>query len=495
MTTPTRNNRYQLPSWPPTEFTVDLWNAVFGDLADRITDREQLEATFETLKAQGIQASLDYIQINVAPQIVNLQQSITVAQNQIDQIIIGGKAPDTLKFGGQLPAYYATAQALSQGLAEKVPTTRKVNGKDLSGDIALEKADVGLGNVNNTADADKPISSDQATAFAKRVRVDAGQVLTDAEKGQARANIGVSAIAGYRNKIINGNFDIWQRGVSQTASGYGSDDRWANLNTGNTKVHSLQTFAIGQSEVPGNPTYFSRTVVTSVVGAGNECIKAQRIENVGTLNSKKATVSFYAKADAPKNIALELNQYFGPSGSSRVFIPLGLVALTTSWKRYDVVVDIPGIAGKTIDANNFLELVFWFNAGSNFSSRASNLGQQSGTFDIARVSLVEGDATAEADPYSARHVQQELLLCQRYCCLIFTGLQSGATGTTLNYFRFPTEMRVTPSRTAIGLGTVVNAAVNNDFGSASNRGGYFQINVTAPGGYVDGYAMRFDAEL
>ncbi|WP_223564982.1 hypothetical protein [Agrobacterium tumefaciens] len=115
LTTPTRGNRYQLPSWPPTEFTIALWNEVFGDLADRITDREQLEATFETLKAQGIQASLDYIQATVAPQIVSLQNSITLAQEQIDQIIIGGKAPDALKFGGQLPAYYATAEGL-QGL-------------------------------------------------------------------------------------------------------------------------------------------------------------------------------------------------------------------------------------------------------------------------------------------------------------------------------------------------------------------------------------------
>lgn len=109
---PTRDNRYQLPSWPPTEFTIDLWNAVFGDLADRITDREQLEATFESLMAQGIQASLDYIQATVAPQIASLQHSISLAQDQIDQIIVGGKAPDALKFGGELPSYYATAQGL-----------------------------------------------------------------------------------------------------------------------------------------------------------------------------------------------------------------------------------------------------------------------------------------------------------------------------------------------------------------------------------------------
>lgn len=112
LTTPTRGNRYQLPSWPPTEFSVALWNLVFGDIAERLTDREKLEATFESLKAQGIQASLDYIQETVAPQIVKLQKSISLAQEQINQIIIGGKAPDALKFGGELPEYYATAEGL-----------------------------------------------------------------------------------------------------------------------------------------------------------------------------------------------------------------------------------------------------------------------------------------------------------------------------------------------------------------------------------------------
>lgn len=115
---PTRDNRYQLPSWPPTDFTIDLWNETFGDLADRITAREQLEATFESLMAQGIQASLDYIQVNVAPQIANLQQSISLAQQQIDQIIVGGTAPNTLKLGGKEAAWYASAQSVENALQD-----------------------------------------------------------------------------------------------------------------------------------------------------------------------------------------------------------------------------------------------------------------------------------------------------------------------------------------------------------------------------------------
>ncbi len=109
---PERSDGYQLPSWPKTLIDRLLWNTTMADIHARLVAREELEASFESLMTQGIQASLDYIQVNVAPQLATLQQSISLAQDQIDQIIIGGKAPDTLKFGGQLPAYYATAQGL-----------------------------------------------------------------------------------------------------------------------------------------------------------------------------------------------------------------------------------------------------------------------------------------------------------------------------------------------------------------------------------------------
>lgn len=58
-----------------------------------------------------------------------------------------------------------------------VPTTRTVNGKALSTNINILPIDIGLGNVNNTADLDKPVSSFQQTAINARQ-------LTS-EKGQA----------------------------------------------------------------------------------------------------------------------------------------------------------------------------------------------------------------------------------------------------------------------------------------------------------------------
>lgn len=51
----------------------------------------------------------------------------------------------------------------------RVPTTRKVNGHALSADITITKGDVSLGNVDNTADLDKPISTATQSALDDKV--------------------------------------------------------------------------------------------------------------------------------------------------------------------------------------------------------------------------------------------------------------------------------------------------------------------------------------
>lgn len=65
-------------------------------------------------------------------------------------------------------AFAEIAQALdntSIALAGKVPISRTVNGKALDSNITLTKADIGLGNVDNTADKDKPLSTAQQSAI------------------------------------------------------------------------------------------------------------------------------------------------------------------------------------------------------------------------------------------------------------------------------------------------------------------------------------------
>lgn len=465
LTTPTRDNRYQLPSWPPTEFTVDLWNAVLGDLADRITDREKLEATFETLKASGIQASLDYIQVNVAPQIANLQTSINLAQAQIDQIIIGGKAPDTLRFGGQLPTYYATAQALADGLSGRVPAGRRVNGKELSADVTLEKADIGLGSVDNTADADKPISSATAASLAKGIRVDAAQVFTEAEKGLARANMGAGVLAGLRNKLLNGNFDVWQNGVVFTPYGwaYTADMAASDRNgTGATVTVSRQAFALGQTDVPGNPLFYYRYAQT-VAGSGATIndVYRQPIEGVQTLSGETATFTFYARcASGTVPVRPRITQGFGTSGtpSAPVEVFGDVVNLTTAWQRFDAVFNVPSVSGKTRGtANN--DALF-----ATVEAMNKNAVQ---TIDLARLSFVPGNALADPDPAGTGDDQLEQSLCRRYYRFI-PNLSMYPMDTSASSLNRRIELPLEPPMRRAPAVTATPAAEVTSFYTASN---------------------------
>ena len=59
--------------------------------------------------------------------------------------------------------------ATQTALDGKVPTTRTVNGHALSENVEITKTDVGLGNVDNTSDANKPISTATQAALDSKV--------------------------------------------------------------------------------------------------------------------------------------------------------------------------------------------------------------------------------------------------------------------------------------------------------------------------------------
>lgn len=344
----------------------------------------------------------------------------------------------------------------------------------------------------------------------------AGQVLRQNTALTAPEWVTPAPISDFRNWAINGDFDHCQRATSQTASGYFSDDRWINGNSGTTKVHDRQPHSLGQTVVPGNPSYYSRTTVTSVAGPANYANKAQRIESVALMQGETVTVTFYGRTDGNRNIALEMSQSFGTGGSpSAVVTGIGaqLVALSNTWQKKSIVISVPSIAGKALGSsgNDYTELTFWFDAGTNYSSRTAGLGQQSGLFDISHVSVVKGNASSEEDPFSPRSIQQELALCQRYYWASSIQNSSSINTTAANYFSSitfvsPVTFRATPTAVVVNSvgatgfvttkaanGTDLNGATNPEFVAQNINGGSMAL-VTASRAYFAG-GMRLDAEL
>lgn len=225
-----------------------------------------------------------------------------------------------------------------------------------------------------------------------------------------------SSSPSFRNKIINGNFDFWERGTSFAVGNAYTADMWKQASTGSNSVTTQQSFALGQTAVPNNPSFFVRNVVTSSAGSGNFVSFAQPIEGVGTFSGQYVAVSFWAKADTTRNMAVEMFQSFGTGGSPSgavTGISVKTCALTTAWQKFTNIVLIPSVSGKTLgsNGNDALNINFWFDSGSNFSGRNNSLGQQSGTFDIAQVQIESGTA---ALAFEVLNPQQILALCQRY---------------------------------------------------------------------------------
>jgi hypothetical protein len=253
-----------------------------------------------------------------------------------------------------------------------------------------------------------------------------------------------SVQTGFRNAIINGDFQINQRGfTSTTSTGYGLD-RWFFSSDGGTVTHSAQTFTPGAAPVSGyEGRTFARVVTTGQSGSTNLAYLAQRIEGVRTFAGQTVTISFWAKASSgtPK-ISAEINQWFGTGGSSETNTSAGSVTISTSWQRYSITASAPAITGKTIGTTDFLNIILWMSAGSSFTARSGNIGIQNNTFDVWGVQVEPGPI---ATPFEQRSVGIELALCQRYYFAITLtetstlGAGHVQTGIT-NRFTIPTPV-------------------------------------------------------
>jgi hypothetical protein len=242
------------------------------------------------------------------------------------------------------------------------------------------------------------------------------------------SSLGSSALLpaglGFRNLIINGAFDINQRGfTSQTAVGY-NFDRWRLAPGGDgTSTVTPQTFTLGAAPVQGYESKnFVQIAVSGQTSASALTIYPQRIENVRTSANQQIAVSFWARATSgtPK-VAIEFEQNFGTGGSPSTAVTtyMNNVTISTSWTRYVVTGLIPSISGKTIGTANdsFLSLNMWLSGGSTHNARTGSIGIQNSTFQIWGVQV---EQNYQPTPFEQRPVGVELALCQRY----YTKLQN-----------------------------------------------------------------------
>jgi hypothetical protein len=312
------------------------------------------------------------------------------------------------------------------------------------------------------------------------------------------------------NAIINGAFEINQRGFTSLTNGGFTFDRWRQDVVGGTVTGTLQTFTPGAAPVSGyEGANFLRTVVAGQSAAGHYAIANQRIEGVRTFAGQTVTISFFAKAatGTPK-IGVGVSQGFGSGGSPSAPADAGAAAITisTSWARYSVTYAVPSISGKTLGTNpdNYLAIELWFSAGSTFATRASSIGIQNNTFDIWGVQVEAGSV---ANPFrrNANSIQGELAACQRYYQRFtgssFSSPTIGRTASTTGIETFhwlAVPLRVVPTSMGLGgtwnfvgmsanilTGTLTSPGVN----TARSTPSVISFDVTTPAttAFVTGY--------
>lgn len=245
-----------------------------------------------------------------------------------------------------------------------------------------------------------------AVGFPAKTNFATGDVLTATNMNDVTGTLNLLQQDLYpagRNKIINADFGIWQRGTSSTTLDSYLADRWRNYWDGTgTFTITQQSFTAGTAPVTGyEGTYFQRIALNSA-GSSTYFQTFQRVENVRTFAGQTFTLSFWAKANASKSLNYYVEQNFGSGGSATITATSGTQSLTTSWQRFSITYTMPSVSGKTIGTSSFLQLTF----------RDTNVSAGS-YFDIWGVQFENG-STASPFQTASGSIAGELALCQRY---------------------------------------------------------------------------------
>jgi hypothetical protein len=318
---------------------------------------------------------------------------------------------------------------------------------------------------NSIVDAKGDLIAATANDTPARLAVGANGETLVADSSTSTGLRYTSNFAAGKNKIINGDFGIWQRGTSFSSYGYTADRfYWAFDGTG-TRTLNRQTFTPGTAPVSGyEGQYFARYDQTTAGTGGTYAQIVQRLEDVRTFANQTVTLSFWAKADASRTITPYFYQDFGSGGSSGVNGSSASFNLTTSWVRYSATFSIASVSGKTIGTSSYLGLII---------ALPVNVVQ---AIDIWGVQL-EAGSVATAFQTATGTIQGELAACRRYLPAIGVNAAGTSLGgyeamgytysTNNNVYTVPFDVEARVAPTGITIPALSNFALYNASNSSS----------------------------
>jgi hypothetical protein len=305
----------------------------------------------------------------------------------------------------------------------------------------------------------------------------------------------------FRNRIINGAMNIWQRTVASTstaASAYTTADRWCGA-LGTTNL-TLTQFA-GPTEAPQFANALQ--IATTTTASGTPLIE-QRIENQNItdfLNGTPVSVSFWAGQTVGTLMPLTVGLYYATAVNNFGTQTLAVAATrnTPTLTAANVYYSLSFTLTTSLGATNGLSLRFTTGGATSAGS----------TFLLSGVQVEKGSF---ATPFEVRPYSTELALAQRYYYQLTSptaavqgsasvyAIFGTATGITTTAFwvpiQFPVTMRTpnyTFSNSAVssfqllptGTTTITSVGLQTDsFTPISATLNFVGTNITAGGSYI-----------
>lgn len=240
----------------------------------------------------------------------------------------------------------------------------------------------------------------------------------------------------FRNRIINGDFRIDQRGSASTpvTSGY-SADRWVFYKNGSF------TATLGQVSTPVQLNGFQYALKLNItsgasLSAGDYINLGQVIEGFnladlmwGTPSASPITISFWIYSSITGTFSVALRN----SAQNRAFVVNVTINGANAWQY--VSINVPGDATGTWVVNNGIGLFTTFTFACGSTNQTSTTGSWAtggslGTSSTTNFAATTGNAVyitgvqlekgTVATPFEVRPFGTELALCQRYY-VRFTG--------------------------------------------------------------------------
>jgi len=292
--------------------------------------------------------------------------------------------------------------------------------------------------------------------------VDSGTLATDSVTAVKIPDTVESSLkSGRKNLIINGGFDVWQRGTSfsSPASNTYLADRWSAV---------VQSATVSKESITDLPGFSSALKLTT--GATDPYF-VQKVE--GTyFRGQTMTFSFWVKGDIPPH-----TMFYDYTNTFSAQTPI-LIDTVGAWKRYSNTYVLP----TTAPTQDYLTLRI-------------DLAESSSS--IQYLTGVQAELGSVATDFEHRSYGEELALCQRYYekngSTHWATLGGDANGIYVHnpVFNYAVTKRVTPT-----LGLNVTAGASYQRISTDKHGFDMRNNSTNSSGGADKYiSWTADAEL